>query len=103
MENIVLELLKEQGARLANIESQLSLSKNVLNLDEVCNLTGLSKSHIYKLTSWGKIPHYKQAKHLFFERTEVEGWLKLNRVSSNEDLESTANDSLLLTMKGGAR
>jgi len=63
MESIVLELLLKQGLQLANIESLLTLTKSVLNLDEVCTLTGLSKSHIYKLTCWGKIPYYKQAKH----------------------------------------
>lgn len=90
MENIVLELLKKQGKQLSNIESLLTISKTVLNLDEACILTGLSKSHIYKLTCWGKIPHYKQAKHLYFDRSELENWLKTNRFKPSEEIEKEA-------------
>lgn len=87
MESIVLELLQKQGEQLANIKSLLTLSKSVLNLDEVCTLTGLSKSHIYKLTCWGKIPFYKQSKHLYFDRVEIEVWLKTNRFKSSNEFE----------------
>ncbi|MDR3287079.1 MAG: helix-turn-helix domain-containing protein, partial [Prevotellaceae bacterium] len=34
-------------------------AKNVLTFDEVATLTGLSKSHLYKLTCKKVIPHYK--------------------------------------------
>lgn len=83
MEDIVLESLQKQEERLKNIESLLTVQKNVLNLDEVSQLTGLSKSHIYKLTCGvnGKtIPFYKQSKHLFFDRVEIENWLKENPI-----------------------
>lgn len=101
MENNVLELLQKQGERLTNIESLLNLSKTVLNLDEVCSLTGLSKSHIYKLTCWGKVPFYKQAKHLYFDRVEIENWLKVNRFKSSDDLEKEAATYVTLNKKGG--
>jgi predicted DNA-binding transcriptional regulator AlpA len=70
------ERINELGKRLKSIEELLSISKTVLNLNEVCILTGYSKSHIYKLTYSGKIPHYKQHKMLFFDRLEIEVWLK---------------------------
>ena len=76
----IIESLQKQDERLKNIENLLFAQKNVLNLDELCTLTGLSKSHIYKLTSGGKIPFYKQSKHCFFDRLEIEAWLKSNRV-----------------------
>ena len=95
----VLELLQKQDERLRNIENLLSLSKKVLNLDEVCNLTGLSKSHIYKLTCWGKIPFYKQSKHLYFDRVEVESWLKSNRFKSSDELEKEAATYVTLNKK----
>jgi excisionase family DNA binding protein len=103
MESIVLELLQKQGLQLANIESLLTLSKSVLNLDEACTLTGLSKSHIYKLTCWGKIPHYKQAKHLYFDRLELEAWLKTNRFKPSDELEKEASTYVTLNRKGGAK
>lgn len=103
MESIVLELLQKQGTQLANIESLLTLSKAVLNLDEACILTGLSKSHIYKLTCWQKIPFYKQAKHLYFDRLELEGWLKTNRFKSSDELEKDASTFVTLNKKGGLK
>lgn len=96
----LLEKLERQDKRLQNIESLLSSQKEVMNLDEVSLFTGLSKSHIYKLTSAGKIPHYKQSKHLFFDRDEVINYLKQNRVKTAGELEDEAATQL---MKGGAK
>ncbi|MCX6236369.1 MAG: helix-turn-helix domain-containing protein [Bacteroidia bacterium] len=103
MESIVLELLQKQGERLTNIESLLSQSKTVLNLDEVCTLTGLSKSHVYKRTMQGTIPHYKQAKHLFFDRVEVEIWLKENPIKTVSAIEQEAATYVTLNRKGGRK
>ena len=102
MESIFLETLQKQDERLKNIETLLFAQKNVLNLDEVCSLTGLSKSHIYKLTCWGKIPYYKQAKHLYFDRAEIENWLKENRFKTNDELVRTASKRVTITGKGEA-
>lgn len=99
MESIVLETLQKQDERLKNIENLLTLTKTVLNLDEVCKLTNLSKSHIYKLTCWGKIPFYKQAKHLFFDRIEIENWLKENRFKSSIELQKEAATFVTLNKK----
>jgi len=103
MESIVLDLLQKQAQQLANIESLLTLNKSVLNLDEACTLTGLSKSHIYKLTCWGKIPYYKQAKHLYFDRLELESWLKTNRFKASDELEKDASTYVTLNKKGGLK
>ena len=89
--------------RLKNIESLLTCQKNVLNLDEVCSLTGLSKSHVYKLTCWGKIPHYKQSKHLFFDRVEIENWLKTNRFKPSDEINKEAATIVTLKGKGGLK
>jgi len=103
MESIVLELLKKQGGQLTNIESLLTLSKRVLNLDEVCTLTGLSKSHVYKRTMLGTIPHYKQAKHLFFDRVEIENWLKENRIKTADELDRQAATFVTLKNRRAAK
>jgi excisionase family DNA binding protein len=76
MRTNMIELLNQQAESLKNIELLLSLSKTILNIDEVCLLTGLSKSTIYKMTCNGTIPFYKPAKHLYFDRVEIENWLK---------------------------
>ncbi len=99
----IIEQLKRQDERLKNIENLLSLSKTVLNLDEVCTLTGLSKSHVYKRTMQGTIPHYKQAKHLFFDRAEVEAWLRENRFKTVQEVEQEAATYVTLNRKGGRK
>lgn len=79
----------------------LLAAKNVLTLEDVALLTGLSKSHLYKLTCTHQIPYYKRAKMLYFDRTEIESWMKQNRVASAQELEEQAQAYCL--RKGGAR
>jgi len=95
-----MENLQQINERLTNIESLLSIQKNVLNLDEVCKLTGLSKSHIYKLTCYSKVPFYKQAKHLYFDRAEIESWLKTNHFKGSDELDNEAATYVTLQKKG---
>lgn len=61
----------------------------ILNIEEVAQLTGLSKSTLYKLTSKHEIPYYKPAgrKHLYFRRDEMIAWMLRGRVQTNEELE----------------
>lgn len=88
--------------RLKNIENLLQLKKSVLNIDEVSQYTGLSKSTLYKLTSSNKIPHYKKAKHLFFDRKEIQMWLKSNRIKTSDELDHEASTYVTLNRGGHA-
>lgn len=103
MESILLERLQQQDELLKSIESLLTLTKTVLNLDEVCNFAGLSKSHVYKRTMKGTIPHYKQAKHLYFDRVEIENWLKENSIKTISAIEQEAANYVTLNRKGGLK
>jgi len=50
--------------------------KNVLNFEEAVQYTGMKSSYLYKLTSTGRIPHYKPyGKMIFFSRQELEEFL----------------------------
>jgi excisionase family DNA binding protein len=89
-ETSVADALQQQEARLKKIETLLSLSKSILNIEELCAFTGLSKSTIYKFTHAGTIPHYKQAKHLWFDKAEIESWLKEHRGFNREDIAEQA-------------
>ena len=61
-------------------------AKSVLTLDDVVLLTGLSKSHLYRLTCTHQIPFYKpNGKTVFFDRNELEGWMKQNRVGTQQE------------------
>ncbi len=49
--------------------------KPYLSLDEVCDLTQLSRSTIYQYTFGKKIPHIKKSGKLLFNRQEITAWL----------------------------
>lgn len=84
----------------------LLAAKSVLTLEEVCLLTGLAKSTVYKMTANRVIPHYHAdgGKHFYFKKDEVEDWLTRNRVSShNEDEQRAVNEYFSKKQKGGLR
>ncbi len=83
------EQLKMVVARVERIEQQTG--KTTLLIADVAALTGMSKSHIYKLTCTNQIPHYKpNGKHLYFDRAEVEAWMKRGKVQTNAEAAQAA-------------
>lgn len=77
--------------RVAELEQQIFLCKNVLSFDEASMFLHLSKSYLYKLTSGNLIPHYKpQGKMLYFEKAELETWLRQNPVKTRAQIEQEA-------------
>lgn len=91
--------------RLEAIERySLLAAKNVLCFDDVVLLTGLSKSHLYKLTCTHQIPHYKpNGKQIYFDRIEVEAWMKQNRISTVQEIDQAATNYVVTgrMKKGG--
>ncbi len=78
--------------RLDTIEGLLKSQKQTLSVDDLANLTGLSKSTIYKLTSSRRIPHYKQVKHLYFDRREIEAWIRSERIKTISEVDQEASN-----------
>ena len=87
--------------QLADIRKfSLLAAKNVLDINDVVALTGLSKSYVYKLTCRKEIPYYKpHGKLIYFDRQDIEGWMKQNRVISTVEAEQKASKYLM--QKGG--
>lgn len=80
----------------------LLAAKNVLTLEDVALLTGLSKSHLYRLTCTHQIPYYKpNGKQIYFDRAEIESWMKQNRVATAAEINQQAQ--VFCMKKGGAR
>lgn len=85
--------------------NSLLAAKNVLCLEDVALLTGLSKSHLYKLTCTHQIPMYKpNGKQIYFDRGEIEAWMKQNRVATTQEIEQAATNYVVTgrMQKGGA-
>ena len=82
--------------RVADLDNLVLHSKNVLSFEEASRFLNLSKSYLYKLTSGNLIPHYKpQGKMLYFEKTELEAWLRQNPIRTQAQTEAEAQKYVL--------
>ena len=90
----------ELAQRLDRIERLLATQKKVLNFDEVCDYTGISKSYLYKLTSQNKIPFSKpNGKVIFFDKEELDKWLLLNKQKTVMEIEEDASNYMFQNRK----
>ncbi len=82
----------KQKQQFYNFDNMNTLEiKNVLTFAEACLFSGLSKSHMYRLTSTRQVPHFKPfGKMVYFERAELEKWLLQNRVVTISETETMA-------------
>lgn len=81
---------------MEELEQMLFLTKNVLSFDEASKFLNLSKSYLYKLTSGNLIPHYKpQGKMLYFEKADLEAWLRQNPIKTQMQIEQEAQRYIL--------
>ena len=82
--------------RIIAIEQQIFMNKSILSFDEASLYLNLSKSYLYKLTSGGLIPHFKpQGKMLYFEKEQLEAWLRQNPVKTQTQIEEEAQRYIL--------
>lgn len=82
--------------RVSELENLVLHTKNVLSFEEASRFLNLSKSYLYKLTSGNLIPHYKpQGKMLYFEKTELEAWLRQNPIRTQAQTEAEAQKYVL--------
>lgn len=76
LDEIKQELKRIQGGNTLTQDLQ---HKEILNFKETAKFLDVSHSHLYKLTSQGKIPHYKpQGKRIYFDLKMLENWLRQN-------------------------
>ena len=74
-------------------EKGMRINSGVIGIDEVCKITSLSRSTIYKKTSNHEIPFYKSTLNkrsfLRFRRSEILNWMLRHRIGTiDEFLES---------------
>jgi len=102
METTINELKNE----LAQIR-QLTLigTKKALTMNDTALLTGLSKSHLYKLVCAKKIPYYKSqgGKLTYFDKSEVEAWQLQHRVKTTDEVETEAATYVVTGKRKGVK
>lgn len=73
-------------------------AKSMLTIDEAAVFTGLSKSWLYKATCNHTLPHYKpNGKIIYFDRAELDAWMKQNRISTAAETDEAANAYMVST------
>jgi len=99
MEDLILNELQEL--------KQLTLLgvKKALTMSDCALLTGLSKSHIYKLVMNKKIPYWKSdgGKLTYFDKQEIEAWLLQHRVKTTAEIDTEAANYIVLGRRGGKK
>jgi excisionase family DNA binding protein len=79
------------------------MQKSVLTAQEAALYLGWSISYLYKKTMLRDVPHYKpEGKKLYFDRLELESWMKRNRVASKDELLCQA-ETIMANKKGGKK
>jgi excisionase family DNA binding protein len=87
-------------AKIDILTNAVLSNKQTLSIEEAAIYTGLSVSYLYKLTSTQQIPHFKpRGKMNYFDRSELDEWLRQNRVKTTAEIETAASDHL--TSVGG--
>ena len=96
------EMLVKELQELKNLT--LLGVKKALTMTDAALLTDLSKSHLYKLCCYKKIPHYKSngGKHTYFDKTELEKWMLNRRVLTNDEIEQAAISHCVTGKRRGA-
>lgn len=93
--------------RLAQLEVAVltagTAPKEILTFDETCAFMGVTRSHLYKLTSTRKLAHHKpNGKMIYFKREDLTAWLLQNRISTDEEIAMKAT-AYTLSHKIGAK
>jgi len=84
MENEILEQLEQ----IKNYS--LLAAKTMLTLSEAALMTGLSKAYLYRLTCTKQIPYYKPNGRVYFDKSELETWMRRNRYNTTAEAEAAA-------------
>ena len=89
-------MIKSIDERVSELEQMVFTVKNVFSFDEASKFLNLSKSYLYKLTSGNLIPHYKpQGKMLYFDKEELENWLRQNPVKTEMQITREAQQYVM--------
>lgn len=56
-----------------------------ITLIEACELTGFSRSQIYKMSMNDQIPRARFGKRLIFSRRELQEWIEARTISASRD------------------
>ena len=96
--DILVKNMQKEIRELKEKVNDLGLTtKDILTTEEASRYLGMSKSYLYKLTMRQVIPYYRpNGKYVYFERSELDKWLRNNPIRTQEQI---ASDALKFTMR----
>ncbi|MFX3626069.1 MAG: helix-turn-helix domain-containing protein [bacterium] len=91
------QILEEQLAHLTELvnslteelKGQQTIDQKPLNVNEASKYLDIAKPTLYALTSKRKIPHMKVGKKLYFDKAELDSWLKTYRKKTEDDINNS--------------
>ncbi|MBB1149692.1 MULTISPECIES: helix-turn-helix transcriptional regulator [Myroides] len=87
------QIIHQQRELKEAIGLNMIQQKEMLNVQELSEYIGMSTSSIYKLVYNNKIPNYKpNGKILYFDREEINTWLRQNKSQSISQIQQQALD-----------
>ena len=88
------QIYKQQQTedRIDALEGVFLCQKEIFNFDEAAKYLNMSRSTLYKLTSSKGIPHYKPNRFVFFEKAELDKWIRDHRVMTVDEIYAAAQD-----------
>lgn len=67
------------------------MNKDLLTIKQASDYLKLTKENIYRMTAEKRIPHFKPAKHLLFDRHQLDTWLDNKAIITNTDFSNFKN------------
>lgn len=94
MREVLSDALLHMDERLTTLEERMCffessgaiLQKPHMNADEVARYLGYTRCAIYNLTRRKQIPFHKINRHIFFDKKEIDEWIRQNRPTKWDEL-----------------
>ena len=64
--------------------------KELLTVKDISQMLNISKGAIYNMTSAQQIPHFKRGGRIYFDRSEIDEWIRDDRRKTIKQLQKEA-------------
>lgn len=97
----LVEFARELVKEIQSDQPIPSEEKEIVDVLEAAQITGLARQTIYALTSRRGIPHFKRGKKLWFRRSELLSWMLDNKRKTVDELQKEAETTIHLKKSNG--
>ena len=80
-------LTEIMGSGITNLKQDLP---DILDIKQAANLLHLQVTTLYEKTSQKLIPHFKKGNKLYFNRQDLEAWVKEGKVNTLDEFQTQA-------------